>query len=279
MKACIFMANALIAIPLATTAAFADDPRDIRPQPAVIDGPNVPVISIPRCEESPYWKINGNCETDQSNFLGTTGNGPLIFKAGNTEQMRIPASGSIRLRTLSLGYGEELPGVRFFDPTSKRDSISITSTETGILEFTRSASGGEFVRIKGGLSVYGDLSLAENGGIKFPDGKVSTRAELIGERGPIGLPGPKGDNGVDGAKGPKGDKGDKGDPGPALWCASANGASCNCGSSQLVATVSSRADMVTSVEVKLPGGQACSASTVMRNNIYFPGNACLCKTS
>jgi hypothetical protein len=139
------------------------------------------------------------------------------------------------------------------------------------------------------------------GGIQFADGTLQTTKALKGDKGETGLPGtpgPKGDKGEKGANGTNGTNGSKGDTGPkgpagaqgekgdkgdaaSLTCASANGGSCGCGTAKLITRVDSRADMVTSVSVTLPGGHTCTGSTeqqgVGSNARYSTGSACLCE--
>ncbi len=46
------------------------------------------------------WTLTGNAGTDPAtNFLGTTGNEPLIIKTNNTEQLRVDQTGRIGIGT------------------------------------------------------------------------------------------------------------------------------------------------------------------------------------
>jgi hypothetical protein len=47
---------------------------------------------------SGLWSITGNAGTTSSNFIGTTDAQPLIFKANNTEKLRLTTQGTLELR-------------------------------------------------------------------------------------------------------------------------------------------------------------------------------------
>jgi hypothetical protein len=150
------------------------------------------------------------------------------------------------------------------------------------------------------VSTDGVLHLLK-GGIQFADGTLQTTKALKGDKGEAGLPGapgPKGDKGEKGANGTNGTNGSKGDTGPkgpagaqgekgdkgdaaSLSCASADGGSCSCGSAKQISRQDSRADMVTSVSVTLPGGHTCTGSTTQQgvgtNARYATGSVCLCE--
>jgi hypothetical protein len=111
-------------------------------------------------------------------------------------------------------------------------------------------------------------------GFVFPDGTTQLPAQIKGDTGPQGSKGDKGDKGDTGPQGPKGDA-------ASLWCSAVNGGPCSCGSSREISRVYSRADAVTTVEVKLPNGSACTAGTVqigVAPASYQAGQACLCET-
>lgn len=165
--------------------AFAEDKvKTISPPPYT--KPDVHILKP--CEKSPSWRTDGNCGTAPG-FLGTSGDAPLIIKTRDSERMRIRSTGETMVRSLWIGYGDVTPSIHFYDPISKTSSASLIVNAPGV------------------LSVYGDLKLASNGGIIFPDGKVKTRAELIGEKGSQGEPGKPGAPGHDGKDGAAGKDG------------------------------------------------------------------------
>lgn len=245
---------------------YADD-RQVLPRPPFTP----PEVRLPHCEKSAYWRTDGNCG-DAPGFLGTLGDEHLVFKTRGEERMRIRATGEAMVRSLMIGYGDAVPQILFFDPSSKTYAVSLYASASDA------------------LTVKGNLKLASNSGIIFPDGKVMTRAELIGARGPQGEKGEKGERGEKGDKGERGEKGEKGERGPqgpkgdaaSLWCSAANGNTCSCGSSRIISQLYTRADMVTTVEVKLPNGSTCTAATVQQgvgaSAKYWAGQACLCET-
>lgn len=160
--------------------AFADNKaKIISPSPIYINKPD----HIPQpCEKAPYWRTDGNCGTDPG-FLGTSSDAPLIFKTKDEERMRVRQTGETMVRSLLIGYGDQSPSIHFFNPSTKTYSAALGITATGV------------------LSVDGDLTFASNSGIVFPDGKVTTRSELVGEKGRLGDPGRPGDPGLPGKDG------------------------------------------------------------------------------
>ena len=55
--------------------------------------------SIDPCLADCFWRLDGNSNVDTTKFMGSTNNVPVIFKANNTEKMRILTNGNIGIGT------------------------------------------------------------------------------------------------------------------------------------------------------------------------------------
>ena len=255
-----------------------------------------------------YWNVFGNgtdqlLHTPKQLALGTLDSIPISIISNGKEKVRVNTWSIVDVGLIglsSIGYGSinnpyGRATITFNKPGDKGyANIYLDNSHSGFLFI---GSLGK----PGGAEIEVDGTIKSRQGFVFPDGTVQKTAQIKGDTGPQGMQGPKGDKGDKGDRGdkgdvgargpkgdagprgeagPKGDKGDKGD-GPVFWCASANGTTCSCGSSKLVSTVTSRADMVTSVEATMPNGKTCSASSVQNgvapNATYHTGQVCICQ--
>ncbi|WP_029905094.1 hypothetical protein [Prevotella sp. 10(H)] len=65
------------------------------------------------------WSIDGNANITASNFIGTTTSAPVIMKTGNTERMRVTASGNV--------------GIGATPTTAASAALDLTDTNKGLL--------------------------------------------------------------------------------------------------------------------------------------------------
>ena len=83
------------------------------------------------------WLLGGNSGTNPAtNFLGTTDNQPLVFRANNTERMRLNASGNLGIGTAAPAFPLDIAGTAqmtgFKLPTGAGANNVLTSDASGV---------------------------------------------------------------------------------------------------------------------------------------------------
>jgi len=142
------------------------------------------------------WSITGNSGTTSSDFLGTIGNEPLIFKADNNEAFRVLPNGNIGIGTTSPGFPLDVDGrirvTGFVLPTGAGDGLVLTSNASGAASWQAAKAGPQ-----------GPTGPAVPKGATGATGPAGP----IGETGATGATGPTGPAGAKGATGPQGPAG------------------------------------------------------------------------
>jgi hypothetical protein len=91
-------------------------------------------ITIPAtAQNNGMWRTNGNNNTGNSQFVGTTDNSALIFKTDNAERLRIQPTGGLKVNSLA-GTQQSVVGVK---PDGSLFRLDTPGTDTGFTCATR----------------------------------------------------------------------------------------------------------------------------------------------
>jgi hypothetical protein len=82
-----------------------------------------------------FWGVSGNAGTTSSNFIGTTDSQDLIFKANNSEKMRIKTTGNIGVGTSVPAASLDVTG-----PVIFRNNLRLYGATTGYVGLQASGS-------------------------------------------------------------------------------------------------------------------------------------------
>jgi collagen type I alpha len=156
------------------------------------------------------WLITGNAGTSASDFLGTTSNQPVIFKAYGKEALRVLPSGLIGIGTTTPTARLDIDGVLRATglqlPTGAKGGYVLTSNASGGAAWAAAKAGAE-----GPAGPRGETGAQGQAGAKGSPGAEGP----VGPTGPQGAMGAVGPAGATGAAGPTGPAGPTGAQGPA----------------------------------------------------------------
>lgn len=86
-------------------------------------------VSTAISQSQNWWRVNGNNNTDQNNFIGTTNNQGLNFRTNNQNRIEILPNGDVRINAFNLNNF----GLVSFDANGNLEPLLFNGTGNGVL--------------------------------------------------------------------------------------------------------------------------------------------------